>query len=259
MFRQAILFLRRAGARAAATGIRGHCSIPVKFARAAAVTATAGVTAAVTMTYIMLADEPAFVTDASTGKRFAAKQDPTRFGTPDERLLGTGCRYKYGFVKVYAVGLYLDTVGSKALKTVEDRTASAVLKDDAFFQHVIDEDSHATLVVKMCRAVEAATLASAFEEQLKPRVENKGKESLIAMEQFTNMLVQSLGSHGVSPDTEMQFLRTPGGFLHVVVNNRPAGCVKNSNLAAALFDVYLGKASVTPELRARVADAVAVN
>lgn len=66
-------------------------------------------------------------------------------------LLGTGCRYKWGLVKVYAVGIYCAT-----------DALPAALSGQAIHDAIVGSTSKspAKIVLKMARSVAAATMAS---------------------------------------------------------------------------------------------------
>ena len=63
---------------------------------------------------------------------FTLERSPTTIASPFDGapLAGTGCRYKFGFVKIYALGLYCDTAAA-GVSTADKEEVWTKLMDDS--------------------------------------------------------------------------------------------------------------------------------
>ena len=94
--------------------------------------------------------------EPATGITFASE---LKGGLP---FLGAGVRYKWGLVKVYAVGLYAAGAG-------------ACGSGDALWQGLVDSKERKAVVIKMARTIDAQKLVDALEEAFKPRLALPGR------------------------------------------------------------------------------------
>jgi hypothetical protein len=86
-------------------------------------------------------------------------------------LAGTGVRVKWGLIKVYAVGTYVDPLAMSAIKT----------NDTAIEQALLDPNYPRTIRIVMNRALSIDKYTSAIVEALKPRMNG---EDLDTLEEF---------------------------------------------------------------------------
>jgi len=80
------------------------------------------------------------------------------------RLVGTGVRVKYGFVKVYAVGTYLDPIAMAAVKSQS--------KDD-IQKALLNPMYPRTIRIVMARGLAIQKFTDALNESLKPRMKGE--------------------------------------------------------------------------------------
>ena len=141
-------------------------------------------------------------------------------------LLGGGTRYKYGVVKVYAVGVYLEDAGATlaafAGKSAKELTTQ--LASD-FYAAVLGTDGGPnvakSLVLKFHRSVGADAVAGALNDALKGKVKEVAafKEALLK-------------------------LRCAGGALTMGFDGKTS-TLKDPELCPALLDVYLGASPIS--------------
>lgn len=79
-------------------------------------------------------------------------------------LAGTGVRFKYGFVKVYAVATYLDPDTLLAVKKKSESTPEAILLNPKYFR---------TIKIVMNRSLSSEKFISAIVEALEPRMKGQ--------------------------------------------------------------------------------------
>ena len=154
-------------------------------------------------------------------------------------LLGGGTRYKYGVVKVYAVGVYLEDAGATlaafAGKSAKELTTQ--LASD-FYAAVLGTDGGPnvakSLVLKFHRSVGADAVAGALNDAL------KGKVKEVAA--FKEALLKLLGSSVPSGGTVT--LGCAGGALTMGFDGKTS-TLKDPELCPALLDVYLGASPIS--------------
>ncbi len=154
-------------------------------------------------------------------------------------LLGGGTRYKYGVVKVYAVGVYLEDAGATlaafAGKSAKELTTQ--LASD-FYAAVLGTDGGPnvakSLVLKFHRSVGADAVAGALNDAL------KGKVKEVAA--FKEALLKLLGSSVPSGGTVT--LGCAGSALTMGFDGNKS-TLKDPELCPALLDVYLGASPIS--------------
>lgn len=202
-------------------------------------------------------------TDPSSQLKFptSLELDP-RYGIKAQQLLGTGCRYKYGWFQVYVVGLYMDPASIKDFKSQYSSSAYKTLQENqAFYDQLCSVTSPRTLVLKLRRAIDVPTFTGALHEALAPRVETfepQSKQGQAALASFKQMLTAAAGLQFVEgAEVRLILAPPPPGtsecLTHIQVDGKGVGCVRSSALAWALMDTYLGKESVAPELKTSAA------
>lgn len=83
-------------------------------------------------------------------------------------LAGTGVRVKWGLIKVYAVGTYIDPLAMSAVKT----------NDQAIAQALLDPNYPRTIRIVMNRALSIDKYTSAIVEALTPRMNGQDLDKL---------------------------------------------------------------------------------
>jgi len=133
---------------------------------------------------------------------------------------GAGVRVKYGFVKVYAVGIYSNG------KSIEE---------------LLDQNTDITIRIVMNRGLSVEKYTAAIAEALEPRM--KG-EDMHKLEDF-----KKLQPPGDMPEGAENVMTIKGDTMHFRSSLGGLGSIKSSVLCAALRDVYLGADPVSPALK----------
>jgi hypothetical protein len=181
------------------------------------------------------------VTEPNSGVTF-----PVKLVAPsglEHALTGTGIRTKtFLKVKVYAFGLYVDPAGATtALAGFAGKDATALEKDETFYETLLRMQFPMTLRLVMTRDVGGEDMAEAFDGALRPRVIRAAAEKNMpggeaALETFRGFF--SVGE--MTKDSELLFTCTPDGTLSSSVKGTPNPPLASPALCWALFDVYLG-------------------
>lgn len=188
------------------------------------------------------------------GRRFqAALHLP---GASPQLLVGGGSRYKYGFVKVYALGLYLpqQAILEDPLQAFVGTTSADQLGDD-FFTAVTElpRKKPATLVLQFHRAVDVDSLATAIKEGLAPRLDEA------VLDKFHDMLQSVLKSTGVPEGLELTFACNPKGIESFAAsgdgaNRTDLAELKEPAVCPALFDLYYGAEPISQSIKTGMAE-----
>eukprot|EP00613_Pedinella_sp_CCMP2098_P036940 CAMPEP_0171811110 /NCGR_PEP_ID=MMETSP0991-20121206/77926_1 /TAXON_ID=483369 /ORGANISM="non described non described, Strain CCMP2098" /LENGTH=139 /DNA_ID=CAMNT_0012424441 /DNA_START=235 /DNA_END=649 /DNA_ORIENTATION=- len=106
----------------------------------------------------MALSAPEEVQEAATKIKFSTSIDG------ELSLIGTGCRYKWGMVKVYAVGIYIQgEVGS--------------LGGAGLRKGLVESTAKKSVVMKMARGIDSQKLVDALDEAFKPRLALPGRSA----------------------------------------------------------------------------------
>ena len=144
-------------------------------------------------------------------------------------------------MKVYAFGLYVDSAAAaQALASFANQDLKTLQKDQGFYEALLKLQFPMSLRLVMTRNVDGETMASAFEEALKPRVERAAAE--MSMPGGVEALQTFRGYFSVEEMTkgaELVFTCAHDTlYSNVKGDERPA--IDSPTLCWALFDVYLG-------------------
>jgi len=177
-------------------------------------------------------------TDKDTGLEFPSRADGLV-------LVGTATRYKYGFAKVYAVGLYVGggarayAGGAAALDAVQNGALPAVIS------------------IRLARNVSAKDLGDALEASIAPQVRARGARDasdpaadLSKLAELGARLTAALGQT-LPTGTEVAFRWLGAGDLRVTVNGGPLAVFENAPLlCGGFFATYVSDAPLIPAARA---------
>jgi hypothetical protein len=144
-------------------------------------------------------------------------------------LAGCGVRVKWGFVKVYAVGTYLDTLAMSAVKNQGEAAVKKALLDPSYPR---------TIRIVMNRSLSIDKYTAAIIEALEPRMNG---EDLGALEEFKKLnppvdLVQGAEMEMTIRGDVLLYKNAVGGI----------GQIKSAVFTKALCDVYYGTDAVSP-------------
>jgi len=217
---------------ALAAGMRS-CGVPTGAAAATAAAAAVAAAAAAAA----LCDAPG-IKEPATGMEFDGSIEGAE-------LRGLGCRYKFGLVKIYAVGIY---------SSVPSPFTNAG-SDEAVCRAVLDSTQPKAVVLKMARGLDSKSLVGALEDAFKPRLSKDGR-SMAGWSVFRDSILQQTGSR-CEPEDEFYFC-CEGDRLSVTLKRKGdlhvSEAVVDKDICWALFDTYLGveEPEVSPSLKKAV-------
>jgi len=165
-----------------------------------------------------------------------------------QTFVGGGTRSKYGAVKVYAVGLYIDASrAASSLKPFVGAPASSLTGRADFFRVLQTGRFDRTLLLQFHRSVAADAVAGALRDSLASRL------GAVALEKFRAALSAVLGAGSVAKGARLYF-SCRGDALSIALGApSPASTLKDKALCPAFLDVYLGPKPVSPAAKAGVA------
>ena len=157
-------------------------------------------------------------------------------------LVGTGLRTKTVFkAKVYAVGLYVDADQAReTLSSWKGKSADQLAMDEDFYQAILRPELEMSLRLVLTRNIDGEDLRSAFEDALRPRVRSAAQRGLLGGEEALETFRNFFDEGKLGKKSELIFTRYADGRLFTLVNRVERPLIKNTALAWALFDVYLG-------------------
>lgn len=167
-----------------------------------------------------------------------------------QKLLGTDCRFKWGLVKVYAVGIYADSAFVRSAQNIRMKNAADL---EPMPTSILRSDVNATVVLKFCRHVDSATMSRAIADSLRPRLEaNTTGEHSIAVDRLCALLE----TIEINEHSELAFyIEAKRNDMHIVFKADSGaeavwlGVVEGSGLSNALLDVYIGKSAIVGGIR----------
>ncbi|KAL1520786.1 hypothetical protein AB1Y20_022350 [Prymnesium parvum] len=184
--------------------------------------------------------------EPSTGIDFPEKRS-------GQSLVGVGVRKK-GPIKVYGVGMYVDSLSSK-LSMSKFKSTALDKVDDAFYKACVEGGFGKTLVLKMKLGVSREKMAGAIAESVKPRMTgDKGAVSKLEESLLTGCEKFAVDGRA-GAGTEFSFAMR-GGNMGVSVNGKDVTTIKSQALCHALLNCYLDGKTVSPALKATCAEGI---
>lgn len=153
-------------------------------------------------------------------------------------FVGAGVRVKYGFVKVYAVGTYVDPVLLKGMGPADVDKA------------LLDPGVSKTIRIVMNRGLSVEKYSAAIVEALKPRMNGQDLEKL---EEFKAMnppgdLIEGSELIMTIRGGDVMMYRTAAGML---------GIIRSEIFCRAMCDVFYGSDPVSPPHKTEVIKGIA--
>lgn len=172
------------------------------------------------------------------------------------RSVGAGARSKkiaFINVKVYAVTVYVEA--EKAAKELGVRQRGGFFddnKDDDYALALVDGAFDKVVQIEMARSVDGATFVEALNEALEPRMRLMGE--MTTLEQFKLFFMGKTIDKG---SNIILLWRQPDSLEMTITTDKsqdfskaiPDLVLSSAGLCRALFEVYLGAASVVPEAK----------
>ncbi|CAM9813777.1 unnamed protein product, partial [Chrysoparadoxa australica] len=187
----------------------------------------------------------AAVEDPATGVTFARHGSFGKGGSIKAYCMGAGVRAKalvVANVNVYSAALYVEPKGAAKALASFSGTPSKTLANSKNFYGALMQPGFAKFVqLKFVRSVGAQKIVDAL-----TAISDVSAE---ALESFSSMLLGGIGGAIKSGET-ITLGWSSKDVLLVSVRGKPLGEVKDAKLPAAVFDLYLGDAPVSPAAKA---------
>ncbi|KAL2607974.1 hypothetical protein R1flu_026547 [Riccia fluitans] len=202
------------------------------------------------------------VSEPVTGIKFSKNASP-QGSSKDLMLAGLGVREKKVAilkVKVYAVGLYVEPSVVSSLEQWKSKGASGLEKDEAFFKALVAAPVEKSLRIVLARDIEGGQFWGALDEALTPRLKSAGAGE--AGEKALAAFGDVFKKRPLKDRTVIYLTWTQPSTLHVSVSaegaspSAPDASIESEALLYSLYDVFLGKDSVSPSAKASVAKGI---
>jgi hypothetical protein len=171
-------------------------------------------------------------TDPATGIKFPAMVDGLTF-------TGAGVRVKYGFVKVYAVGAYVDVAQVASLKGASDDDIASALCSKAV---------NKTIRIVMNRGLAVDKYMAAINEAIQPRMNGKDLECL---DKF-----KAMNPPGELKEGDEMIMTLSGNTMNYRSSAGGIGKIDSEVFVNALADVYFGKDCVSKPAKDAIIKAI---
>lgn len=182
--------------------------------------------------------------DRTTGLEFNKKITVETEGklTNIHVLVGTGCKYRFGMMKQYAVGLYLPPNYAKAAGS-----------DDLVLAPVVNGDVSASWIIRINNDVDVKTFLGHLEDALRFSISNNGKmvdkeKANSAVNLFRDMIVGGSDTATLPRGSSLMVARE-GDKIWLHAQGKKLGSIQNADLARALFDIFLGPRPLSQEAK----------
>ena len=147
-------------------------------------------------------------------------------------LAGVGVRIKYVFVKVYAVGTYLDPIAMAAVKNSSPDQIEKALLDPTYPR---------TIRIVMNRGLSVDKFIAAIVEAIEPRLNGQNLETL---EEFKKLFPPVDLVEGAEVEMTIR-----GDMLLLKNATGGVGTIKSRAFTEAMCDVYYGDDAVSPTMK----------
>ena len=163
-------------------------------------------------------------------------------------LTGVAIREKTIFkVDVYACGHYVRAEDArKELAEWKGKKLSELLDDDGFRKKLVTPGFARTLRLHLARDIDSDDFNEAFEESLKPRMEDLIESGVAGKLTDLETLKGFFSLDELAGDTKLDFT-WKGKTLTVAMNVKKLGAIESDALCRALWDVYFGDDPIQEE------------
>ncbi|XP_077252424.1 chalcone-flavanone isomerase family protein [Tasmannia lanceolata] len=178
-------------------------------------------------------------------------------------LLGTGYREKVFAiigVKVYAAGLYVNPSITAQLNDWKGKSAAQILEDSSLVRTVFEAPSEKSLQIVLVRDVDGKTFWDALNDAISPRIKVPTSVDEFALSTFCNTFQGRPLKQGtfifltwVEPSKMLVSISSDGFPSNVNAK------IESINVSSSLFNVFLGDAPVSPQLKVSVANGLAMS
>ncbi|XP_030552104.1 fatty-acid-binding protein 3, chloroplastic isoform X2 [Rhodamnia argentea] len=176
-------------------------------------------------------------------------------------LVGTGYREKVFAiigVKVYAAGLYVNPSISSKLSAWKGKLAADILEDRSLVNSIFHAPLEKSLQIVLVRDVDGKTFWDALDDAISSRIKSLTPVDQSALSTFRSIFQGRPLTKGTF--IFLTWLESSKMLVSVSSDGLPSGAdatIESESVTFALFDVFLGDASVSPSLKASVANGLA--
>ncbi|KAL8209046.1 hypothetical protein R6Q57_008458 [Mikania cordata] len=176
-------------------------------------------------------------------------------------LIGTGFREKVFAiigVKVYAAGLYLNPDILDNLGSWEGRSAAEIEDDSSLFDFIYQAPLEKTLQIVLVRDIDGKTFWDALDEAISPRIKSPNSIDKTALSTFRGVFQDRPLKKGTF--IFLTWVDPSKMLVHIWTEEIPSAAeatIKSENVALSLFDVFFGRAPVSPTLKSSISNSLA--
>ncbi|TKY49275.1 Fatty-acid-binding protein 3 [Spatholobus suberectus] len=173
-------------------------------------------------------------------------------------LFGTGYREKVFAiigVKVYAAGLYLNQSITDGLNAWKGQSKDAIQGNSSLFKTIFQSSFEKSLQIILVRDVDGKTFWDALSDAISPRIPEPTTADETALTTFRSVFLDRPLKKGTF--IILTWLNPARLLVSVSSQGLPStvdATIESANVASALFNVFLGDSSVSPSLKASVAE-----
>jgi hypothetical protein len=194
------------------------------------------------------------VTEPATGHAFTT---PLEYGGKTYQLIGTGVRKKL-FIKVYAMGLYLEEAARQSFPSLVAKAGGAdrakILAGERAQSFVSWGRFGKLAVMHFVRDVDKDKIQGAYRESLESSLSDKAQPDLKRdAEAFI-----ALFDHDVQEGQELRILTDDAGRITVEVAGQKKAGPQNPQLCRAIWDIWLGSKPISKDMRKSLVERIDV-
>ncbi|XP_047271483.1 fatty-acid-binding protein 3, chloroplastic isoform X2 [Capsicum annuum] len=157
-------------------------------------------------------------------------------------------------IKVYAAGLYVNDSVFSRLDAWRGRSAAEIQQDPSLFNNIFEANLEKSLLIVLVRDIDGKTFWDALDEAISPRIKSPTADDKSALSTFRDVFQgkplkkeTSIFLTWIDPTKMLVSLSFDG------MPSSVDATIESTNVASALFDVFLGGDPVSPTLKASVA------
>ncbi|KAF5766530.1 putative chalcone isomerase [Helianthus annuus] len=176
-------------------------------------------------------------------------------------LIGTGFREKVFAiigVKVYAAGLYLNPDILDTLDAWKGRKAAQIEQDSSLFDSIYQAPLEKSLQIVLVRDIDGKTFWDALDEAVSPRIKSPNSTDRNALSAFRAIFQDRPLKKGTF--IFLTWVDPSKMLVHISTDGNPSAAeatIESENVTSSLFDVFFGRAPVSPTLKSSISNSLA--
>ncbi|KAK9070561.1 hypothetical protein SSX86_010963 [Deinandra increscens subsp. villosa] len=177
-------------------------------------------------------------------------------------LIGTGFREKVFAiigVKVYAAGLYVNPDILDDLDDWRGRTVAQIEDDSSLFDFIFQAPLEKSLQIVLVRDIDGKTFWDSLDEAISPRIKSPSSTDKTALSTFRAIFQDRPLKKGTF--IFLTWVHPSKMLVHLSIKGIPSAAseatIESENVAFSLFDVFFGRAPVSPTLKSSISNSLA--